>query len=124
MSPAPPREPPGDGWIDWARLTAVAADCDWSPAELGRFYVDGIREQLSEISAALAAGEAAEVERLAHGCVGSSATCGITGMTELFGRLEVAAGRGELAGCEPLLAAAEARFKATEERLGELAAGE
>jgi HPt (histidine-containing phosphotransfer) domain-containing protein len=111
------------GGLDWQRFVAVAADCEWSPDEMRRFYVDGTRGQLDELRAALDAGDAASLERLAHGCVGSSSTCGATGMVELFRELEAAAAAGRLETGAGLLAAAAERLEAVDRALGERIAG-
>lgn len=110
-----PVRPGEDGWIDWPRFRELATDCSWTPRELARFYLDGTREQLTELRTALATGDATAVERLAHGCVGSSATCGINGMVDLFRRLEEAADDGGRAA--ELLAECTVRLQAIAEVL-------
>lgn len=110
------------GLIDHERFRAVAADCDWTLAELHRFFVDGTRDQILELRGALATGDAREVERLAHSCVGSSATCGINGLVEIFRALEHAASGGEIGSGEAALAEIERRMAVVDRALAELAA--
>lgn len=110
------------GLIDTERFRAVADDCDWTLTELSRFFISGTREQLDELRAVLAAGDAREVERLAHSCVGSAATCGIDGLVELFRRLERAAGAGEPAAGGEMMAQIDRRMKAVEGALSRLTA--
>ncbi len=108
-----------ESWVDWRRFLSVAADCDWTPGEFQEFYVGGTREQLAEIGAAIAAADGRELERLAHGCVGSSSTCGLPGMAEIFRSMETAARDGRLDDYADLAERAERRLRQVERALTE-----
>ncbi len=79
----------GNGLVDLKRARGIASDCGWNLAELAGFYVEGTMSQLKRIGAELEGQRSAEtVKRLAHGCAGSSLTSGVTGMAEIFRRIE------------------------------------
>jgi CheY-like chemotaxis protein/HPt (histidine-containing phosphotransfer) domain-containing protein len=56
--------------------------------ELVTLYLKQTEDQLSQLTAAAAAGSAAEVRRLAHSCAGASATCGMVRIVPLLRELE------------------------------------
>ncbi len=98
------------GWLDRPRFDSVAEECGWSRRRLAEFYVDGTRDALAQMRAALAAGSTGELRRLAHGCVGSSATCGVQAMSEQCRAIELAALDGEPAAMDEALDRAERIF--------------
>ncbi len=96
--------------VDRARFEEVAADCDWSVTELAEFYFEGTARDLERMRAALAARDGAELARLAHGCCGSSGSCGVTGLVAPFQELERLAGAGRFSAAGRQLDSIAARF--------------
>lgn len=96
--------------IDLATATTMATGCGWSLHEFAAFYRQGTRAELDQLEQAIQSGETADVERLAHGARGASASAGVTGMVEIYGHLEDAARGGKTDGFPTLLERAEARF--------------
>ena len=91
--PTPQASPP---LVDLQMARRVAEDCGWSVAELGRFYLDGVRKQIRKLHQAVAAGDRPDLLRLAHGCAGSSSLSGVPGLAERFRWIEAAEGDGAL----------------------------
>jgi HPt (histidine-containing phosphotransfer) domain-containing protein len=56
--------------------------------ELVALYLSQTSEQMEQLEAAIGAGEAAEVRRLAHSCAGASSTCGMRRLVPLLRELE------------------------------------
>ena len=69
----------------WRELAGGDDDC---ARDLLTLYLADTSAQIALIVSALAAGRADEVGRAAHTCAGSSSTCGVDNMAELFRRLE------------------------------------
>ena len=69
-------------WCDLAGGDEEAA------RDLLTLYLGDTSEQISLIVSALAGGRADQVGRAAHACAGSSGTCGVDTLAELFRRLE------------------------------------
>jgi len=74
-------------------------------------YLARTTTQLSELDAAIAADSASDVRRIAHACVGSSGTCGMNGMSQIFKRLEKMGASGKLIDAAPIAAEARAEFE-------------
>lgn len=74
-------------------------------------YLTRTTAQLTELDAAIAADSASDVRRIAHACVGSSGTCGMTGMAQIFKRLEKMGGSGKLVDAAPIASEARAEFE-------------
>ena len=51
-------------------------------------YLQQTAKQIAQLTAAVAARSAEEVNRLAHSCAGASSTCGMTGIAPLLRELE------------------------------------
>ncbi|MGN6643635.1 MAG: response regulator, partial [Verrucomicrobiota bacterium] len=66
--------------------------------ELVTLYISQTGEQIEQLAAAVAAGSASEVRRLAHSCAGASATCGISRIVPLLRELEKQGNEGHLIG--------------------------
>jgi CheY-like chemotaxis protein len=64
--------------------------------ELINLYLKQTSEQITQLLAAVKAGAAPEVRRLAHSCAGASATCGMSGIVPLLQELEREGDAGEL----------------------------
>src|SRR5205814_4691602 len=56
--------------------------------ELVTLYLDQTGGQLEQLEAAIQAGTAQDVRRLAHSCAGASATCGMSRLVPLLRELE------------------------------------
>jgi HPt (histidine-containing phosphotransfer) domain-containing protein len=56
--------------------------------ELVTLYLEQTTTQIEQLSAAVQAGDAAEVRRVAHSCAGASATCGMRRLVPLLRELE------------------------------------
>ena len=85
-------------------------------------FLDEGPQRVAEISAGLAAGDAALVGRAAHTLKANSATFGATRLQELARELESIARGGDLSGAEPLAAAIAEQWGVVEPALRELSA--
>src|ERR1035438_5911315 len=77
--------PPGGGVCRLLDFTKGARE---SLRELATLYIDQTATQVEQIAAAVQAGAAGEVRRLAHSCAGASATCGMRRMVPILRELE------------------------------------
>jgi HPt (histidine-containing phosphotransfer) domain-containing protein len=66
----------------------LAGGDDEGARDLLTLYLEDTSAQISLMVSALAAGSADQVGRAAHACAGSSGTCGVDTLAELFRRLE------------------------------------
>ncbi len=64
--------------------------------ELVTLYLNQTSQQLEQLEAAVQAGAAQEVRRLAHSCAGASATCGMRRLVPLLRELERQGFEGKL----------------------------
>jgi len=104
-------DPPVEPAVDMKRLLEFAEGDMGNLRELVSLYVQQTTQQLNQLRAAVAAGHAAEVRRVAHSCAGASATCGMRRITPLLRQMEARAEAGELAELPRLLAEAEEEFR-------------
>ena len=74
----------------------LAGGDDESARELLTLFLVDTSAQISSMVSGLAAGDVDEVCRAAHTCVGSSSTCGLDTLAELFRQLEEEAGEKRL----------------------------
>ena len=111
MKPDESRELSGNELVDLETVGQLAAEIDWTTAQLAEFYREGTERELNAIERALADGAVEQVRRRAHGAAGASATCGIEVMSRLLGRLEVAAEEGRLEDAADLLADGRQRLR-------------
>ena len=72
----------------WRELAGGDNDC---ARDLLTLYLADTSAEISRMVSGLADGSPAEVGRAAHTCAGSSSTCGVDNMAELFRRLEAQA---------------------------------
>jgi two-component system sensor histidine kinase/response regulator len=89
---APPEETP----VDMGRLLDFTDGDPVNLRELVTLYLDQTSQQLEQLEAAVGAGAAQEVRRLAHSCAGASATCGIRRLVPLLRELERQGCEGKL----------------------------
>jgi CheY-like chemotaxis protein/HPt (histidine-containing phosphotransfer) domain-containing protein len=87
---------------DMDRLLEFSDHDEASLRELLTLYLTQTREQLDRIRAAIQGNAPRNVERLAHSCAGSSATCGMHPILAPLRALELLAGTGRLEGALPL----------------------
>ena len=73
-------------------------------------FVQTTAQSLADLRAALAAGDSARLEKLAHSLKGASFTLGADALGEIGAQLEARGKAGELHEAEPLLASAEEAF--------------
>jgi CheY-like chemotaxis protein len=97
--------------VDMKRLMEFAEGDMDNLRELVSLYLQQTAQQLNQIRTALAAGNAAEVRRIAHSCAGASATCGMRRITPLLRQMEARAEAGDLSALPQLLAQAEHQFQ-------------
>ena len=90
QSTNPPIQPTAqeEAPVDMERLLDFANGDLESLRELVTLYIDQTATQVGQITAAVQAGRAGEVRRLAHSCAGACATCGIHRMVSLLRELE------------------------------------
>jgi HPt (histidine-containing phosphotransfer) domain-containing protein len=84
------------------RLLEFSDHDEASLRELLTLYLKQTREQLDRMGAAIQGNAPRDVERLAHSCAGSSATCGMHPILAPLRALESLAGTGRLEGARPL----------------------
>ena len=86
--PSPASAPPDDPPVEMDRLLDFTNGDPESLRELVALYLDQTATQIEQLTAAVQAGSAAEVRRLAHSCAGASATCGMRRLVPLLRELE------------------------------------
>jgi CheY-like chemotaxis protein/HPt (histidine-containing phosphotransfer) domain-containing protein len=87
--------------VDMARLMDVAGDAA-ELEELVGIYLRQMAEDVERLNAAVEAGRAEEVARIAHRCVGGSETCGMTSVIGPLRELERMGKEGQLEGARHL----------------------
>jgi CheY-like chemotaxis protein/HPt (histidine-containing phosphotransfer) domain-containing protein len=85
---SPTAPPPEDTPVDMERMLDFTNGDPNSLRELVMLYIDQTATQVEQIAAAVQAGAAGEVRRLAHSCAGASATCGMRRMVPILRELE------------------------------------
>ncbi len=100
---APAAAPQGPS-VDLEQLGEVADNDPSQMRELADFYLAQADETLSGLDAAIKAGSAKEVNRLAHRLSGASATCGMTLVVPPLQQMELEAKQGQLSGARQCLA--------------------
>lgn len=88
--------------VDLERLYLVMGDEPEELAEILSVYLDQMSENLEKLDAAIAAGNAREVDMLAHNCAGVSATCGAVAVVEPLRELERMGRENQLGGAAAL----------------------
>jgi len=82
--------------LDRGVLREMCDGCGWSAREFRDFYLRGAAHLLAELKEAVAAAEHREIERIAHGWAGSTATAGVVGLVPALRRIEAAAREGRI----------------------------
>jgi CheY-like chemotaxis protein/nitrogen-specific signal transduction histidine kinase len=82
--------------VDMERLLEFTDGSAENLRELVTLYLEQTAEQMEQLDAAIAAGGAADVRRLAHSCAGASSTCGMRRLVPLLRELERQGVEGKL----------------------------
>ena len=98
LPPAPVGEPP----VDMDRLNEFTDGTPENLRELVTLYLEQSSEQIQKLQAAIKAGIAPDVRRLAHSCAGASGTCGVRRLAALLRQLELQAAEQNLANAPSL----------------------
>jgi len=93
---SPAAAPPEDAPVDMARLLDFTDGDPDNLRELVTLYLEQTGQQVEQLEAAVQAGSAQEVRRLAHSCAGASATCGMRRLVPLLRELERQGFEGKL----------------------------
>ena len=91
-----PTSPPEEPLVDMERLLEFTDGTRESLKELTDLYLSQTEDQIAKLQAAVTAGAAAEVRRVAHSCAGASATCGMRRLVPLLRELERQGSQGNL----------------------------
>ncbi|MGA2864866.1 MAG: response regulator [Verrucomicrobiota bacterium] len=103
--------PAAEAPVDMERLRALTDGTPEDLRELILMYLDQTGQQVPQIEAAVKANQPEQVRRLAHSCVGASATCGMDRLTLLLRELEGQGAAGKLDGAAELCQAMIAEFE-------------
>jgi CheY-like chemotaxis protein len=106
MQPETHSQPP----VDMDRLMEFSDGTPESLRELINLYLTQTRKQLDELRAAVKAGDAGEVRRVAHSSAGASATCGMQCLAPLLRQLEHLGAEGKLDGTLALCDQCDSEF--------------
>jgi len=97
--------------VDMERLMEFTDGSADNLRELVVLYLTQTTEQFEKLQAAVAAGNAAEVRRVAHSCAGASATCGMRHLVPLLRELERQGRDGKLTNGHDLFEQAAREFQ-------------
>jgi two-component system, sensor histidine kinase and response regulator len=101
--------------IDMAQLREVSENDGEYLDSLITLYLEQTSQELTRLAAAVAAESFAEIERIAHLCAGSSATCGVVSLVPIFRELErIGQHQQQLSAAARPLAAAQSTFRQVE----------
>jgi len=110
--------------VDMVRLLDFADNDINSLQELVNLYLKQTSGQMEQLSAALQAGNAAEVQRLAHSCAGASATCGMIRFAPILREIENKGRERNLEGAMELYELAKAEFSLNQSFLNNYLSGQ
>jgi HPt (histidine-containing phosphotransfer) domain-containing protein len=85
--------------VDLARLHEAMGD---ELSDILDIYLMQMSENIEKLAAAIEAGNAGELDLIAHNCAGTSANCGMVAVVEPLRELERMGREGSLAGAEAL----------------------
>jgi CheY-like chemotaxis protein len=97
--------------VDMDRLLEFTDGSADNLRELVVLYLTQTAEQFEKLQAAVAAGNATEIRRVAHSCAGASATCGMTHLVPLLRELERQGRECKLTNADDVFAQAGREFK-------------
>jgi len=104
--------------VDMERLLDFTEGNPESFRELAGLYLTQTSEQLEQLEAAIQAGDAGEVRRIAHSCAGASATCGMRQIVPLLRELERQGAEGKLTNASGLSQDSHREFQRIRKFLG------
>jgi HPt (histidine-containing phosphotransfer) domain-containing protein len=117
-APAPQIETAAAGPpVEMDRLNSLTDNNAENLRELVELYCRQTSQQFAQIDAAIAANQPAEVRRVAHSCIGSSATLGMMRLGQLMRRLEQAGAAGTLTNALPICEDARREYQAVKQFL-------
>jgi len=96
---------------DRDRFSEVTGGDEETMRELIELFYRQTTQQLSQIEAALQAGNADDIRRVAHSCAGASATLGMVHLVPLLRAMEKQAAAGDLNEAPTLFQSAKHEFK-------------
>ena len=96
--------------VDMEVFTVVAGNDVQRQRELANRYLRQTIDQLAKLDAAIQAGAASDVKRIAHSAAGSSAMCGMVGLVPLLCELERMGHENELADAAAAFVKVEKEF--------------
>jgi CheY-like chemotaxis protein len=96
--------------VDMERLLEFTDGSAENLKELATLYLSQTSEQMEQLEAAINAGEASEVRRLAHSCAGASSTCGMRRLVPMLRELERQGLEGKLTNAAEIREAAGREF--------------
>jgi signal transduction histidine kinase/HPt (histidine-containing phosphotransfer) domain-containing protein len=108
--PAASSVPEEESTVDMERLHDFTDGDPENLRELVNLYLEQTNGQIEQLEAAVQAGNAAEVRRLAHSCAGASATCGMRRLVPCLRELERLGLEGQLNGAAQFCQVAVAEF--------------
>jgi HPt (histidine-containing phosphotransfer) domain-containing protein len=97
--------------VDLELLSGAACGDRQMMKELAEIYLSQTAKDLERLREAVKSGDSRAVERIAHSCVGGSATCGMTAVVEPLRDLERMGEVGDLALAETACRRAEEGFR-------------
>ena len=107
--------------VDLTLLADASGHDDGRMRDLIGLYSRQMAEQVPLLEAAIAAGSAGEVRRIAHRCAGSSASCGVLGVVPPLRDLERMGKERRLADAPRVFAELQRRLRMVRDRLREAA---
>ncbi len=105
--------------VDMDRLQEIMGD---ELFEIVDLYLVEMTRHLEELTAAIATGNAAEVDLIAHNCVGTSANCGMTAVVAPMRELERMGRENDLGHASVVLDDAKKQFERVSQFLTQLRA--
>jgi CheY-like chemotaxis protein/HPt (histidine-containing phosphotransfer) domain-containing protein len=107
---SPSTAPSSEAPVEMERLRELTDGNPDNLRELITLYLDQTSGQLPQLQAAVKAGQAPEVRRLAHSCAGASSTCGMRRLAPMLLQLEHQSAEGNLEGAAELADQITAEF--------------
>ena len=103
--------------VDLDRLRGLTGDNTDDLREIVELYCRQTTQQFTQIRAAITANQPAEVRRVAHSCIGSSATLGMVRLAAILRQLERESAAGSLTNAVALCDTAQGEFQTVKQFL-------
>jgi HPt (histidine-containing phosphotransfer) domain-containing protein len=107
MQDSTPQEPS----VDFELLNSIFDNDPDQVREVLNLYLEQASAQIEGMGAAIAAGNAPDLNRLAHKCAGSSASCGMNNIVPLLRELERMGKESQLAEAPEFYGLVQAEFQ-------------